>query len=103
MIHVLLVMTVSRMLTHKLTSGKAWSPLCGAVSTCKRLGDRVRGIFMTRVYAARLTARQDDEGGGRWTLQEWSVSAAGQRVRRHFGGCWKYSTSRTIANVSRSQ
>jgi len=39
----------------------------------------VRGVVTTPAYAGRRTARQDDEGGGRWTLQGWSVSASAQR------------------------
>ena len=69
MIHGQLVMTVRRTLTHKLTSRKAWVPFCGAAMTCRRHGDRVRGVFMTSAYAGRRAARQDDEGGVGWTFR----------------------------------
>src|SRR5450759_981281 len=82
MIHVLLVMTVSRRLTHKLTASKAWSLLCGEVSACRRRRNGVGGVVTTPAYAGRRTARQDDEGGGRWTLQGWNVSASGLAQRR---------------------
>ena len=69
MIHVLLVMTVSRMLTHRLTPRKA-EPL--------RRGNRMKAVFMTPAYAGRCVARQDDEGGVGWTLR----GGAGRRGRR---------------------
>ena len=71
------------MLTHKLTSRKAWSLLCGAaVPLSRRRGDCVRGVFTMSAYASRRIARQDDEGGGGWTFQGGTLagcrSAGGQ-------------------------
>ena len=81
MIHVLLVMTVRRTLTHKLTSRKAWATLRSVAMTCRRRRDRMGAVFMTSGYAGRRTARQGDEGGARWTLKKRQLSA----LARHAG------------------